>query len=157
MSISRNHVLDGGGGGGGGGWGRRRRRTSLLDDPLVLIMTPFFIILDRLTNPCDSFLDHPVHCLFLPTSCLGRKPRLDLTFTEDEMETVIGVLILVHEFCLHSHVSDPLPNFWTVMPWCTYTSAVNSLHNCTSAHVHFFLKKNLKKIFFLLILNRKSS
>jgi hypothetical protein len=25
---------------------RRRRRTSRLDDPLVLIMTPFFIILD---------------------------------------------------------------------------------------------------------------
>jgi hypothetical protein len=26
--------------------GRRRRRTFRLDDPLVLIMTPFFIILD---------------------------------------------------------------------------------------------------------------
>jgi hypothetical protein len=37
---------------------RRRRRTSHLDDPLVLIMTPFFIILDRLTEPCGSFLDH---------------------------------------------------------------------------------------------------
>ena len=31
------------------------------------------------------------------------------------METVIGVLILVHEFCLHSHVSVPLPNFWTTV------------------------------------------
>jgi hypothetical protein len=27
-------------------WRRRRRRSSRLDDPLVLIMTPFFIILD---------------------------------------------------------------------------------------------------------------
>jgi hypothetical protein len=68
---------------------RRRRRTSgssRLDDPLVLIMTPFFIILDRLTDPCESFLDHPVHCRFLPAPCLGRKPRLDLTFSEDEMD-----------------------------------------------------------------------
>ncbi len=50
------------------GEGRRRwrRTTSRLDDPLVLIMTPFFIILDRLTEPCESFLDHPVQYRFLP-------------------------------------------------------------------------------------------
>ncbi len=77
----------------------RRRRNSLLDDPLVLIMTPFFIILDIywLTEFCESFLDHPVRYRFLPTSYLGRKPRLDLTFTEDETEREIGVLILVLE------------------------------------------------------------
>ena len=49
------------------------------------------------------------------------------------------------------------------MPWCTCTSAVNSLHNCTcsarAVHVHFFLKKYFfyKNDFFLLILNIKSS
>jgi hypothetical protein len=114
VSISRNQVSK---------WRRwtrgtrgrrgRRRRTSRLDDPLVLIMTPFFIILERLTDPCESFLDHPVQCRLLPETCLGRKPRLDLTLTQDETETEIGVLILVLEFFLHPHVNVPLPNFWT--------------------------------------------
>jgi hypothetical protein len=110
VSISRNHVSRRR---RWRRWRRRRRRTSHLDDPLVLIMTPFFIILARLTEPCESFLNHPVHCRFLPAPYFGRKSRLDLTFTEDEMEAVIGVLILVHEFCLHPHVSVPLPNFWS--------------------------------------------
>ncbi len=43
-------------------------------------------------------------------------------------------------------------SFGSVMPWCTCTGAVNSLHNCTcsarAVQVHFFLKKNFKKRFF---------
>ena len=94
-------------------------------------MTPFFIILDRLTEPCESFLDHPVHYHFLPAPCLGRKPRLDLTFTEDEMETVIGVLILVLEFFLHPGVSVPLPNFWppVVVEQCQQKIPLGLLEN----------------------------
>jgi hypothetical protein len=37
---------------------------------------------------------------------------LTLTFTEDETERVIGVLILVLESCRHLDLSVPLPNFW---------------------------------------------
>ena len=113
MSVSRNHVSRWWRGRRWRrGW-RRRRRTSRLDEPFVLIMTPFFIILDRLTETCESFLDHPVHCRFLPAPCLGRKPTLDLTFTEDETITEIGVLLLVLEVFLHPRVSVPLPNFWS--------------------------------------------
>ncbi len=50
-----------------------------------------------------------------------------------------------HESWYSDHVA--------VIPWCTCTSAVNSLHNCTcSARPFFFFK-----FFFLLILNRKNS
>ena len=55
------------------------------------MMTPFLIILHihSLTDLCESFLDYPVHFLFLPGPGLGGKPRLDLTFTEDETEREI--------------------------------------------------------------------
>jgi hypothetical protein len=50
VSISRNHVSRWRRGRRWRRRRRRRRRTSRLDEPFVLIMTPFFIILDRLTE-----------------------------------------------------------------------------------------------------------
>jgi hypothetical protein len=122
--------------------------VNLVDDPPVLIMTPFLIILKIywLTEVCESFLDHPIHCRLLPVSSLGRKPRLDLTFTEDETERVIGVLILSRMPCgcpcgcevnspynrsCGTRVVNERVELVPRMPQLTYGCPVNWPHNRT--------------------------
>ena len=67
-----------------------------------------------------------------------------------------------HSMCVYGSMTVRIYNVWCActyvdgdvrmdasMPWCTCTSAENSLHNCTcsvrAVYVHFFGKKNWKK------------
>jgi hypothetical protein len=114
-------------------------------NPLVLIMTPFLITILHIyswDDLCDFFLDYPVHCRFLAAPCLGRKPRLDLIFTEEETDRDNGVLILVLESGHHPVVSVPLSNFRppVVVEQCQQKILLGLLERLTFHPSHTFTR-----------------